>query len=63
MVYVGMGGEQFLLEEQIAELLQVTHRGRDLDLRQGRLAVSGLHQGGDLGCPDAGTGHAYFLMD
>lgn len=61
VVHVRMSGKQFVLDQQITQLLQVTHRGRDLDLRQGSLAVAGLHQGGDLWRPDTGTGHAFFL--
>lgn len=62
LVYVAVTCEKLLFEQQVPQLLHITHRGGDLDLGERGLAVTGLHQGGHLGSPDARTRHAFLPL-
>ena len=50
-----------MIEYPFLKRLQIAHRWRHFDLGQSTTEIARFYQGGDFGCPGAGTCHGVFF--
>ena len=59
LVHVAVAGQQATGHELRAQLLNIAYAGRDFDLCQSGSGIATLDKAGDLGRPEARTGHKF----